>query len=239
MKRATSQIFVAIVCALLGFLLAHQFKLLNEKNKSNTAIQNLDIVAEIDDLKKQKEELLKSNNSLSEELKKLEETAAKEGAVEAEIKKQLDNSRMNLGLVDVKGPGIVITITPKTNIFGSNNTDTTRSISEDEIVHIVNTLRYSRAEAISVNDYRVTPQSGIKNSGNWIWVGTAGKIDPKDKIVIKAIGDKQALSVAVNFIGVLDYGALPNYSIEVKESDEIIINKTTQSLKNEFIKPVS
>jgi uncharacterized protein YlxW (UPF0749 family) len=239
MKRATSQIFVAIVCALLGFLLAHQFKLLNEKNKINTATQNLDIIAEIDDLKKQKEELLKSNNSLSEELKKLEETAAKEGAVEAEIKKQLDNTRMNLGLVDVKGPGIVITITPKTNIFGSNNTDTTRSISEDEIVHIVNSLRYSRAEAISVNDYRVTPQSGIKNSGNWIWVGTAGKIDPKDKIVIKAIGDKQALSVAANFPGTLDYGVLQNYSSEVKENDEIIINKTTQSLKTEFVKPVN
>lgn len=239
MKRATSQIFVAIVCALLGFLLAHQFKLLNEKNKINTATQNLDIVAEIDDLKKQKEELLKSNNSLSEELKKLEETAAKEGAVEAEIKKQLDNSRMNLGLVDVKGPGIVITITPKTDIFGSSNTSNSRSISEDEIVHIVNTLRYARSEAISVNDFRVTPQSGIKVSGDGIWIGTAGKISPKDKIVIKAIGDNKALSVAVNFIGVLDYGALPNYNVEIKESDEIIINKTTQSLKTEFIKPVS
>ncbi|WP_411167950.1 DUF881 domain-containing protein [Clostridium sp. MB05] len=239
MKRATSQIFVAIVCALLGFLLAHQFKLLNEKNKINTATQNLDIIAELDDLKKQKEELLKSNNSLSEELKKLEETAAKEGVVEAEIKKQLDNSRMNLGLVDVKGPGIVITITPKTDIFGSSNTGNSRSISEDEIVHIVNTLRYARAEAISVNDLRVTPQSGIKVSGDGIWIGTAGRINPKDKIVIKAIGDNKALSVEVNFIGVLDYGSLPNYNVEVKESDEIIINKTTQSLKTEFIKPVN
>ncbi|MDZ7543582.1 DUF881 domain-containing protein, partial [Clostridium perfringens] len=141
----------------------------------------LDIIAELDDLKKQKEELLKSNNSLSEELKKLEETAAKEGVVEAEIKKQLDNSRMNLGLVDVKGPGIVITITPKTDIFGSSNTGNSRSISEDEIVHIVNTLRYARAEAISVNDLRVTPQSGIKVSGDGIWIGTAGRINPKDK----------------------------------------------------------
>ena len=75
-------------------------------------------------------------------------------------------------------------------------------------MHIVNTLRYVKAEAISVNDYRVTPQSGIKNSGNWIWVGTAGQIDPNDKIVIKAIGDKQALKTSINFIGVLEYGAL-------------------------------
>lgn len=239
MKKFTSQILLAIVCAFLGFLLAHQFKVLNEKNKTNMSNQNLDIISEIEELKKQKEELTKANSSLSDELKKLEETAAEEGAVEAEIKKQLDNARMNLGLVDVKGPGIIITLTPKTNIFGSSNETSRSIISEDEIVNVVNSLRYVKTEAISVNGYRVTPQSGIKNSGNWIWIGTAGRIDPKEKIVIQAIGNKQELNVAASFRGVLDYGALQNYDSDIKESDEIIINKTTQSLKNEYIKPVS
>ena len=238
MKKLTSQILLAIVCAFLGFLLAHQFKMLNEKNKANMSNKNLDILSEIEALKKEKEELTKVNTSLSDELKQLEEKVSQEGAVEAEIKKQLDNARMNLGLVDVKGPGIPITITPKSNIFGSSSDISRSIISEDEIVHVINSLRYIKAEAISINDYRLTPQSGIKNSGNWIWVGTAAKIDPKEKIIIKAIGDKQALSVAANFQGVLDYGALQNYYCEVKESDEIIINKTTQSLKNEYIKPV-
>ncbi|GAA0763195.1 DUF881 domain-containing protein [Clostridium sartagoforme] len=239
MKKITSQIFVAVVCAFLGFLLAHQFKLLNEKNKENKIVQNLDIIAEIEALKKEKEEFLESNNILSEKLKQLEETVAKDGAVEGEIKKQLDNTRMNLGLVDVKGPGVVITITPKTNIFGSNNSTTTRIISEEEIAYIVNSLKFAKAEAISVNDYRITPQSGIRNSGNWIWIGSAGRIDPNDKIVIKAIGDKQALKNAVTFVGVLEYQALQNYNSEVKESDEIIINKTTQSLTSEFVKPIN
>ncbi len=238
MKKVTSQILLAIVCAFLGFLLAHQFKMLSEKNKANMSNKNLDIVSEIEVLKKEKEELTKVNTSLSDELKQLEEKVSQEGAVEAEIKKQLDNARMNLGLVDVKGPGITITITPKSNIFGSSSDSSRSVISEDEIVHVVNSLRYIKAEAISINDYRVTPQSGIKNSGNWIWVGTAAKIDPKEKIIIKAIGDKQALSVAANFQGVLDYGALQNYYCDVKENDEIVINKTTQSLKNEYIKPV-
>lgn len=237
MKKATSQIFVAIVCAFLGFLLANQFKLISFKSTSGNTNQNTNILAEIDALKKEKEELLKTNSELSEKLKSLEEIAAEEGAVEAEIKKQLDNTRMILGLVDVKGPGITITITPKTSIFGSGNSES-RDISEEEIIHVVNSLRYAKAEAISINDYRLTPQTGIKNSGNWIWVGTQ-KIDPKDKIVIKAIGDKKNLNVAATFIGVLDYNALQNYYSEVKESDEIIITKSTQTLKNEYIKPVN
>lgn len=237
MKKTTSQIFIAIVCAVLGFLLANQFKVLNQSNKTNNNLNNIDIIAEIDALKKEKEELLKVNTELSTELKNLEDIAANEGKLENEIKKQLDNARMNLGLVDVKGPGITITITPKTNIFGTQTNNISSALGEDELVHIVNSLRYVKAEAISINDIRITPQTGIKISGRIIWVGN-DKIDPTETIVIKAIGDKQILSGAANFVGMLDYGSLQNYYSEVKESDEIIINKTTQTLKTEYIIPI-
>lgn len=237
MKKTTSQIFIAIVCAVLGFLLANQFKVLNEKNKTNNNLNNIDIIAEIDALEKEKEELLKINTELSTELKNLEDIAANEGQLENEIKKQLDNARMNLGLIDVKGPGITITITPKTNIFGTQTSNISSALDEGELVHIVNSLRYVKAEAISINDHRLTPQTGIKMSGRIIWVGP-DKIDPTETIVIKAIGDKKILSGVANFVGMLDYGALQNYYSEVKESDEIIINKTTQTLKTEYIIPI-
>lgn len=238
MKKTTSQIFIAIVCAFLGFLLANQFKVLSQKNKVASNLNNMDIIAEVDALKKEKEELLKTNTSLSEELKNIEDAAASEGALENEIKKQLDNTRMTLGLIDVKGPGITITITPKTNIFGTQAMDTTMNIGEEEIVHIINSLRFVKAEAISVNDFRITPQTGIKTSGTWIWIGTE-KLDPTLPIVIKAIGDKKALSVGANFVGTLDYRALKNYYSEVKESDELIITKTTQTVKTEYIIPIN
>lgn len=237
MKKIMSQVVVAIVCALLGFLLTYQFKLLNAKEESSN-YQNSDILSEIEKLKSEKEKLEESNVSLSEELKKLEEAAAEEGEIEAEIKKLLDNARMNLGLLDVKGPGIIITLNPKSSIFGSNTSEGSRSISEDELVHIVNLLWYSRAEAISINDIRITPQTGIKTAGSDISIGSAGRVYPNDKIIIKVIGDKKNLNVGVSFAGSLEYGALKNYNNEVKQSDEITINKTTQSLSNEFIKPV-
>ena len=36
----------------------------------------------------------------------------------------------------------------------------------------------------------------------------------------------------------LQYGALKNYNVDIKASDDIVINKTTQSLRSEYIKPV-
>lgn len=240
MKISRSQLFVAIVCGLLGFLLAYQFKVLSNKNvePNITNYDKNDIISEIETLKKEKEELVETNSKLSNELKQLEETAAKDGDLGKDIKNQLDNARMHLGVVDVKGPGITLTITPKSTIFGSNPGDGSRDLGEDELAHIVNLLWYSGAEAISINDIRITPQTGIKTAGNGIAIGTTGKVYPKDKIIVKAIGEKGRLNVGLSFPGSLEYLALPNYNNEIKTEDDIFIGKSTQSLKSEFIKLV-
>lgn len=240
MKVSKSQLFIALVCALLGFLLAYQFKVLSNKNmEANISkYDKNDIISEVESLKKEKEELIKTNSKLSDELKQMEETAAKDGDLGKDIKNQLDNARMHLGVVDVRGPGIVLTITPKTSIFGANPGDNSRDLGEDELVHIVNLLWYSGAEAISINDIRISPQTGIKTAGNGIAIGSTGKVYPKDKIIIKAIGEKGRLNVGISFPGSLEYLALPNYNNEVKTEDDIFIGKTTQSLKSDFIKSV-
>lgn len=237
MKRTGSQIVVAIVCALLGFLLAYQFKALT-KQKNNNTYGNSDVLAQVDSLKKEKEELEETNASLMEDLKRLENSAAEGGAVETEIRNQLNNARMQLGLVDVKGPGVEITITQKTNIFSSPSTDSGKSLGELELNHLINVLWYAKAEAVSVNDIRITSQTGIKNASSWISISGAGRVDPASKIVIKAIGDKNKLKEGATFKDTLTFGALTNYNVNVEPKDDIIINKTSQSLKSEFLTPV-
>ena len=125
MKKQKSQIVVAVVCGILGFLLAYQYKEYALQNQSKgTDYSTTEILAEIEGLKKEKESLTKSNEELNKQLKNLEESATTEGDVEKEIKKQLDVARMQLGLLDAKGPGINITMSLKSNMFGSNNSDT-------------------------------------------------------------------------------------------------------------------
>ena len=238
MKRVASQLVVAVVCGFLGFLLTYQFKLLSKKDELTNSYENSDILKEVESLKKEKEELEEANATFNEEIKALEEKATSEGELEAEVKKKLDNARMQLGLVDVKGPGIIITLTHKTSIFGTNTSDSIRTITEDELVYLVNTLWYSRAEAISINDIRITPQTGIKNAGSSISIGSAGRVDPSSEIIIKVIGDKSKLNVGVSYGGSLETGALKNYTNDVKSSDEITITKTTQTLRSDYLIPV-
>ena len=91
MKKIISQLVVALVCGLLGFLLTYQFKVLNKSKNENLPYDQTDIISEIENLKKEKEELTNANVALLEEVKELEESAAKEGEIEGEIKKKLDN----------------------------------------------------------------------------------------------------------------------------------------------------
>lgn len=64
MNRAVSQVVVAAVCALLGFLLTYQFKELNSANSGNIDYNSSDILSEIENLKKEKEDLQKINEIL-------------------------------------------------------------------------------------------------------------------------------------------------------------------------------
>ena len=85
---------------------------------------------------------------------------------------------------------------------------------------------------------RITPQTGIKNAGSSISIGSAGRVDPSSEIIIKVIGDKSKLNVGVSYGGSLETGALKNYTNDVKSSDEITITKTTQTLRSDYLIPV-
>lgn len=239
MKRINSQLAVAIVCALLGFLLAYQFKLISNKEKSTVQNYNqTDLLAEIEQLKSEKDEVNKRNGELQEQLKKIEDASTNSSNLDKQLKTELDNTRMITGSIDVKGTGITLYISPKNDIFSSQNNLEGAVLGETDLIHIVNNLLYAGAEAISINDYRITPQTGIKFSNNYIWVGREGKVDPNTEIIVKAVGDKAKLQAILNFGGTLETGSLHNYNKKIVPSEEIVISKSTKGLKSDFIKAV-
>ena len=238
MKRHKSQVAVAIVCSLLGFLLAYQYKelALNKKAQSGN-YSNSDILDEVESLKKEKKQLQETNDELNKKLTDLEQQAVS-GNVEQEIKKQLDNSRLQLGLVDAQGPGIKIKLSLKTNLFNSNIADSTSTLSDADLVSIVNTLWFSKAEAISINGYRITQQTGIKVSGNYIWIGSAGRIIPTEDIVIEAIGDIKSMKAGLD-VQTFTYGNYNYYDVKIDEYDNLVLKKTTQALRNDYVTAVT
>lgn len=236
MRRVRSQVGVAVVCAILGFMVAYQFKVLMKQDKAqlNTNSKNsTDVTVEIEQYKKQKQELEAKVDDLQNQVKNYEKAAAGKSDATKNLLQELDDTRMLTGMTDVKGQGITIYLTPNTNIFGNSTDD---HLTDKHLVYLVNELRFAGAEAISINDIRVVSRTGIRNAGNYILINDE-KISPSRRIVIQAIGDKNLLYSAMSFPEVFsDFKGLCDVKFE--KSDDITIKKYNKTYKFDYAKPI-
>lgn len=224
---------LALVFVLLGFLMAYQYKQLQDPVKKLTVQETEDLFHEIEMLKEEKEALIKNNNELTEELKSYEIAASSSNEANQLLKTELDHSRLLLGLVDVKGPGLTLSLKPTDPLL---NPQTFSYLTDLELVYIINELKFAGAEAISINEKRIAIQTGIKSSSNnsYILINDE-KVSPREEIVIKAIGDKNKLNSAVAFQGAMSYNALEFYDIRFQPVDELFISRYEKPFSTSFI----
>lgn len=238
MKRSTAQIFLATVCAILGFLIIYQIKstISKEGSRYNTA----NIMNDIQVLKRDKEELSAINEELGKKLKEIEEKAIEENAQGNDIKNELYAERVNLGLVDVIGDGIRINIKFKGTMFNSTTKEANKVLEENELVKFLGFLWFGGAEAISINDMRLTPQTGMNTSGADILIGSAGKINPSEDIIIEVIGDAERIkkNLSEEYGGASTNYGLNNYNVNIEDAKDIKIGKTIESIHSEHLSPV-
>ncbi|WP_123053534.1 DUF881 domain-containing protein [Clostridium sp. JN-1] len=237
MRKVSSQISIAVVCGILGFMLAYQFKaLMKQDNAFNLSNKNsTDVTVEIEQYKKEKDELNSKINTLENQIKNYEEAAAGKSDATKNLLKEVEDSRILTGSTDVTGPGIIIYLTPNNALFGNDNLND--HITDKHLVYLVNELRFAGAEAISINDIRIVSRTGIRSAGNYILINDE-KISPSSKIVIQAIGDEKLLNSAMSFPEVFaDFKGLCDVKFE--KSDNINIKKCNKTYKFEYAKPVS
>lgn len=243
MKRVSSQIIVATVCCILGFMIAYQFKMLTKYQNKQTNNKSASITVENEMYKKEKTEMQKKIDELQVQMKKYEEASVSSTASNKEIINELDRTRMLIGSTDVEGPGLSIYIKPSTNAILGSNVERNK-ITDEDLVLIVNELRFAGAEAIAINDYRVTSRTGIKISGGnnpFILLDSLIKVSQDEQITITAIGSKELLYGAFSFRGALNI--IPAYreggcEIKYEKSDKIKILKSNMPTKFEYAKPV-
>ncbi|MBC2396619.1 DUF881 domain-containing protein [Clostridium tetanomorphum] len=235
MRKWSSQVSVALVCAILGFMLAYQFKMLFKQDRINVNPYNsADITAQIEQYKKEKEKLNTRVNELETKIKAYEDAAAGRDDSTKTLLKELEDTRILTGTTDVEGEGIIIYLTPNSNIFGSG---TDFKITDRHLIILINELKYAGAEAISINDIRITGRTGIRISGNTISINGEDRVSPSKRIVIKAIGYKKNLEAVLEFPETLsDFRGV--CEVKYEPSDNIKIDRYNKSYKFEYAKPV-
>jgi uncharacterized protein YlxW (UPF0749 family) len=141
-------------------------------------------------LELENEQLAKENEKLWKELTKLQ--AGQSAAALAS--EQLNEARMNAGLVEITGPGIRIILDDsdleREHEFGNY------VIHEEYLRTLINILWNGGAEAIAVNNQRVTTHTEIFCSGAFIRINGTRQMPPYR---ITAIGNQENLKSALQF----------------------------------------
>ena len=217
------RIAIAVVSMIVGVMLVTQYRMTQTIAEGNINLQRSG-------------ELALKINSLQEEragLKKQIATMKEEGSLEG-MKKENRLLSLKASLVDVEGPGVVLTITDSKTPVKDGENPNLYLIHDEDMLRIVNELRAAGAEAISINDQRLIGTSEIRCSGPTVTVN--GKIFAPP-FIIKAIGDTKTLHSALTMRGGV-VESLKYWGIEVKIQDEdhVIVPAYDGTIKQNYIK---
>jgi uncharacterized protein YlxW (UPF0749 family) len=142
---------------------------------------------------------------LQEDNTKLQNAMANQSNQGKVLNQGLQDTKLFAGLTEVEGPGVTITLRDSTKPPPVTDSkpevvaqELNSIIHDDDVLKVVNELWASGAEAISVNNHRVSIGTSFRCVGPTILVDGARIASP---VVIRAIGDSETLKGGLNIPG--------------------------------------
>jgi uncharacterized protein YlxW (UPF0749 family) len=225
------------VCLVLGALLGVQFhtqqKLGESQGRRQTSVLVERLTRNEAQIGEQQDEIERLRSLVGE----YEKQAASERGFTRLMSDELRTARIANGMVEVKGPGIVLEVSDSTMkaTEGLGGGDV-YVLHDFDLLQIANALWSAGAEAISLNGQRLIAGSAIACSSQLIEVNRVTVAPP---FIFQAIGDKSKLSAALNIRdGVLDRLRVLQFPVKLTPKDDVLIPPISITPKYEFAKPV-
>lgn len=186
-----AKILVALVCAVLGFMLTTQFKTTERQKTIN--------VQRAEDLSDRLKAVEDERNHLSTEIEKLRAKASDEV-----VANEITRLKANAGDLPLEGKGIRLVLDDSKISTKPGENPNLYIIHDDDLLRVVNELRAAGAEAIAINGERLVAMSEIRCAGPTLSVNNNRSAPPYEII---AIGNPNNLESALKLRG----GVLENF----------------------------
>ena len=228
--KITVVITIAIACFALVTVMFMQFKVVNETDiTSIETMREEELRTELANWKqkyKEAEEQYEEKNSKLQEYKEKEQSNTETSQL---VQKELEQVNMYLGKTDVTGEGIIITL--KDFIDEDGNL---QAITAEDLLVIVDYLKYSGAEAISINEERIINMSDIVYvSNSIIYINQQRILSPYE---IRAIGNQTYLeSILLGNGGYVDELNKIGFDVSIERENKINIPKYKKELAHKYI----
>ncbi|MGI6778678.1 MAG: DUF881 domain-containing protein [Acetivibrionales bacterium] len=208
-----------MIFLILGLLLSLQFRstLSASRERVSNTLDVEEIINQIEEEKKIESQL---KERIEASLKQKEDFIAAyfEKRNDVDLKGEWDSIRLKAGLVDVKGPGIIIRLDDaESRIEG----DPQFLIIHDQDIRIIlNELKNAGAQAISINGERITGMSELICAGPTILINRNRYAVP---YVINAIGDPDVLFKTVDSSERIALMRHDRIRVEIKKENEVYV----------------
>ena len=224
-------ITIGIACFALVTVMMMQFKVVNETDI--TEIENMqesELKTELANWKTRYEEIDAQYQETTQRIEEYQNDQESNNEASRLVQEELEQTNTLLGLTDVHGEGVVITLK-------SGSEDIT-AISADDLLIIVNALKFAGAEAISINDERIVNTTDIvninvSNGSSFIKINGQRILEP---YVIKVIGNQSHMESAVTGTGgKVDELLTLGHVATIEKDNDITIGKYDGEIETRYI----
>lgn len=236
MNNRSAKITIFAVCMLLGFLLALQFKSVKIHKEESSAPTRAEQLTELLLEEQERNDELNAQLDLyKNENEEFRKQAEQSGDYTKVLGERLKRAEILSGQRAVHGPGITVTLSDST--LPNNTIDQNAFVVHDtDLLRVINELRASGAEAISLNGERILLTSEIRCAGPVVSVNNRKYNIP---FVISAIGDADMMENALKLRGgVLDELSAFQIEVTITKHTDLTIDALRHDVVFEYAKPV-
>lgn len=231
-----SKIAVSITIGLMSFMMIYvmliQFNIVKEYDG-----EEIELMRETElkgTLASYKEKYNEINNQIIDTNAKIEKYQKDEKSEEdaiALLEEEVEQKNMLLGITDVQGQGIIITMDNPSDYTEEES----RPISASDLVMLINELRMAGAEAISINGQRIVARSDVFEINSYRYNVDGERVTAP--YTIKAIGDIKYLQSALSVKdGYIDKYTKNGIDIKIKTEDNLVIEKYNKNMTLNYVK---
>ncbi len=223
--KVTITITIGLVFLILTAVMFVQFKTINQTDI--TSLENMredELRTEISSFKQKIEDLNKEITDTDSKIAEYQKAIDSNKEASELLSQELEQQNNILGKNDVKGNGIIVTLTDTND----------QKITPEDLRELLNQLKEAGAEAISINGQRIVYDSYIVDiSGTFISVNGKRIVSPYE---VKAIGNSTYLESGLSKkqYGYIDTKLEEGKDVKLVRKDNITIEKYTGDLNFEY-----
>ncbi|MDR1572541.1 MAG: DUF881 domain-containing protein [Clostridiales Family XIII bacterium] len=241
MKKYGGMLVVGILAVFIGFAISMQIA--SSKNSDQGGLIPIGKLApyqaELEKLQIERDKAIEDLRVLEERITQIEKENAEDNTLLAGLVEDIDRYKMAAGVLDVRGPGLVITMEDPAPIEGAETDQYSEIMTHFELLlSLVNRLKEAGAEAISINGHRVVNFTEIVLAGDNVNINSKPTAPPYK---VMAIGDPDVIEAAITIkYGIIN--TMREYSIRVsiEKKDELSIARYNGSVTNfRYAQPVA